>query len=90
MSREAKQPNHVLGKRTNCINFAQCPMCYGCRSYSTSNIECEKCTVNRKRDICNTSLHRSDLIEKLICRDEIKIEEEARFTSAIKGENHDK
>lgn len=82
MIKEAKQPNHVLGKKTNCANFSQCPICYGCRSYSTSDIACEKCTVNKKRDVCNTALHRSDLIEKLISKDKIEITEEVTFVSA--------
>lgn len=82
MLKEAKQPNHVLGKKMNCPNFNQCPICYGCRSYTTTFVECEKCIANKKRDVCNTELHKSDLIEKLIRKDEIKFDK-AKFISSI-------
>lgn len=82
--KESKQPNHVLGKKTNCPNFVQCPICYGCRSYSTSIIECERCTVNIKKNICNVQLHKADLIEKLITKDKIKLDKDTVFISAIK------
>lgn len=86
MIKESKQPNHVLGKKTNCPNFTQCAICFGCRSYSTSVIECEKCTVNRKRDICNRELHRADLVNKLISKNEIKFDEAIFISSDLKEE----
>lgn len=86
MIKEAKQPNHVLGFREKCPKFVQCPICYGCRSYSSHDIDCEKCTINRKRDICNKDLHRDDLIDKLISKNSIEFEENVTFVSAIKEE----
>lgn len=90
--KEAKQPNHVLGKKTNCPNFVQCPICYGCRAYSTADLNCGKCTINKKRDICNVELHKADLINKLISKTQINFEKEDNisFISAEhKEEKHD-
>lgn len=86
MIKESKQPNHVLGFKERCPKFIQCPICYGCRSYSTHDIDCEKCAVNKKRDVCNKELHRDDLIEKLISKDVIKMKEPVTFMSAGKEE----
>lgn len=82
MINEIKQPNHVLGNKISCPNFTQCPICYGCRSYSSSMIECEKCLENKKRDVCNTALHRSDLIEKLVSKNNIIVDKNYQFISA--------
>lgn len=66
-----KTKNDARGAREMCINFDQCPMCYGCRNYNTRDIECEECENSRKINICKTDLHRPDLIHKMITRTKV-------------------
>lgn len=66
--KEAKQPSHVKGYKERCINYSMCPLCYGCRSYSSSDLNCKQCEEDRKNNICDTKLHRADLIEKMISK----------------------
>ena len=55
----AKQPNNVRGNQIGCINFQQCPICYGCRAYDERFEECRECYElgkdgsNRNFNICN-------------------------------------
>lgn len=64
----------VRGYKTKCINFQSCPLCYGCRRYSTVDPECIKCATNKKTNICNTDLHKSDLIGKMITKNTIVLD----------------
>lgn len=68
-----KQPSDVLGFRSSCVNFIQCPICYGCRNYRDEDPDCANCTIHKKRDICDTKKHRADLISKMVLRPRIKI-----------------
>lgn len=86
MIKEAKQPNHVTGNRFRCPNFKKCPLCYGCRAYSTHDLNCLECVNNKKRDICNKDLHRDDLIDKFITKDKIEFEGAITFESNIRKE----
>ena len=86
MVKESKKPSHVRGVMIGCSNFSMCPICYGCRNYSTHDISCEECAKNKKKNICNTDLHRADLIEKLICKDVVEINESITFMNG--GENN--
>jgi hypothetical protein len=74
-----KSPGDVRGKRIKCVNFIQCPMCYGCRNSKDDDPECIKCNINKKLNVCNTQLHKTDLIAKMIKRDTIKIDEPVIF-----------
>lgn len=67
-----KIPQDVLGYQINCPDFCQCPICYGCRSYDPKYIKCLKCGRKRK-NICDTSKHREDLLAKMITRTTINI-----------------
>lgn len=82
---KAKQPNMVRGNRINCPNFVMCPLCYGCRSYSSHDLNCRECEKeNKKKNICNIELHKSDVVAKFITRNKIEIEESITFKSEEK------
>ena len=85
----AKKPSDVLGFVSHCPNFVQCPVCYGCRAYDSSSLECQKCLNNKKQNICNKKLHRADLVSKLITKTVVRIENEIDFSSANDNEGGD-
>lgn len=72
---KTKTINDVRGNQIRCVNFSSCPICYGCRSYNSADILCEECAKNMKKNVCNTRLHRSDLISKLVKKDVIILED---------------
>lgn len=72
--RQRKNKNSSLGARNNCINFSLCPFCYGCRNYNSSDIKCEECyNDNKKFNICNTELHKAELISQFIKKTVIEL-----------------
>lgn len=84
MIQEPKQPNHVRGNRVKCIKFIQCPLCYGCRAYSTHDLDCLNCVEeNKKKNICNKELHKDDIISKFITKNKIEINEQIIFKSEV-------
>lgn len=77
-----KQPNQVRGNQIECIKFIQCPLCYGCRAFSTHDLECIECSDdNHKNNICNKDLHKDDVVSKFISKDKIILEETIYFES---------
>ena len=69
-----KTPQEVLGYQMRCPNFAQCPLCYGCRNYDEKYIKCVMhCGKDTKKNVCNTTKHQEHLLAKMIVRDKIKI-----------------
>ena len=38
-----KTYHDVRGSKIKCINYQKCPLCYGCRRYSSIDPECRKC-----------------------------------------------
>lgn len=84
MAQAQKKPSDVLGFRMRCTSFQACPMCYGCRNYRSDIPECQQCTVRRKRDICDTSRHRDDLIAKMVLRPSMKVDK-VEFKSKQEG-----
>ena len=74
-----KSPKDVLGFQINCPSYTMCPLCYGCRNYRSDLDECKKCATNFKQNICNTKLHKSNLIAKMILKNEIEIKEKVNF-----------
>ncbi|MDY6152205.1 MAG: hypothetical protein SPI06_02230 [Terrisporobacter sp.] len=88
--KERKQPNKVYGKNHNCPNFIQCPICYGCRAYSSSNLMCKECEKDMKLNICsNKELHRTDLMSKLITKNKLNIEDKKIIFSSFNNEKED-
>lgn len=80
--REAKTPSKVRGNRVGCMKFIQCPLCYGCRAYSTHDIECSECALeNKKENICNTELHKTKLIGDFVGKRSIEVSESISFRS---------
>lgn len=73
MQKKAKNQNSSLGAEMGCPSFSLCPLCYGCRNYTTSNVECELCIENKKFNICNTELHKTDKIPMFITKQNIKL-----------------
>lgn len=68
-----KTRNDVLGVKLNCMNYIECPVCYGCRNYNSSDMNCDKCAQDPKNNICNISKHQTEPIARLITRTTINI-----------------
>lgn len=50
--------NDALGARNNCPNFDPCPLCFGCRNYTSYVIRCQKCKEdNQKDNLCKRDFH---------------------------------
>jgi hypothetical protein len=78
-----KTANDALGARKKCMNFQMCPMCYGCRNYRSNDDACSECaSTNKKDNICNTDLHKTDLIAKFITKSRIKLDGDISFKNA--------
>lgn len=72
--KKPKTIHDVRGKRIKCINYVSCPLCYGCRNYNSAYENCSKCiNENKKNNICNTELHKADLISQMISKTTIKL-----------------
>lgn len=88
---QPKQPSHVRGNRIRCPKYSMCPLCYGCRAYSTHDLECRECEEeNKKRNICNKELHKDDIIADFITRNKTEITDSIQFESANTKDNIDK
>lgn len=85
--KKPKQPADVRGNFIRCPKFIQCPLCYGCRAYKSSDLDCVECTINKKRDICNVSLHTDDIVSRFITKTNYFINEEVKFKSNNDGED---
>ena len=90
----AKQPNKVRGNIIQCVNFQMCPLCYGCRNYDSRLEECQECWEdgirsgqNRNYNVCNTKLHESWKVNRMVCKNTIKINKDDKIIS--KGEDID-
>ena len=70
-----KNKADVYGYKENCLNFKQCPLCYGCRNYNSSSIKCLiKCGgTNKKFNTCRIEKHKSELLNNFIKPEIIKI-----------------
>lgn len=79
--KRAKTIHDVRGYQVNCINFQKCPLCYGCRRYSSIDPECQICLLNKKQNICNKDLHRDDLVSKMITKSVIMLDQSIAFAS---------
>lgn len=66
-----KEPSDVWGYSHGCLNFQQCPLCYGCRAYDPSYIKCRHCEEDAKRHICNREKHTEKILAKMIQRQKI-------------------
>ena len=67
-----KTPHDVRGFQMKCVNYIQCPICYGCRNYNDYDPECIKCRdESAKINLCNTRLHKSDLVNKMVIHSKI-------------------
>lgn len=77
--KKAKEPSDVLGNKIGCIRFNQCPVCYGCRSYDSSNLDCRKCEEDKKMNICKRDIHNEKITPKFIRRDKINIDDNISF-----------
>ncbi len=70
----AKSPQDVYGWQSQCPNFQQCPLCFGCRNYDRSVIKCvEHCGKDKKTNVCNTERHKAELVAKFITKEAIRV-----------------
>jgi|GEM_PF-1478689 hypothetical protein len=77
-----KTVHDVRGSRINCVNFQKCPLCYGCRRYSSIDPECRICLLeNKKQNICNVNLHRDEVTAKMITKGNILLQGSLEFNS---------
>lgn len=81
---EQKQYSSVRGNKARCINYAGCPMCYGCRAYDSRDPECRECKQEdiargKSYNICKTNLHEAWKINKLIGKNQINLDEKIEF-----------
>jgi len=84
MIQEPKKPNQVRGNRIKCPKFIQCPICYGCRAYSTHDLDCIECLEeSKKKNICNKELHKDDIITRFITKDKIEFKGKIIFKSEV-------
>ena len=90
----AKQPNKVRGNIIQCVNFQMCHLCYGCRNYDSRLEECQECfedgkrpEQNRNYNVCNTKLHESWKVNRMVCKNTIEINKDDKIIS--KGEDID-
>lgn len=82
MIRKPKTVHDVRGDKIRCVNFQKCPLCYGCRRYSSSDPECQKCLAeSKKKNICNVELHKADVTSKMITKEVITFKEPISFES---------
>lgn len=67
-----KTVHDVRGSKIKCVNYQRCPLCYGCRRYSSIDPECQICLLeNKKQNICNVNLHRDEVTAKMITKENI-------------------
>ena len=74
-----KQKTHrdVRGWKINCLNYTMCPLCYGCRNYTSGHLKCETCKdTNEKLNLCDTGRHKADLVAKMVKREQIIVKKE--------------
>lgn len=76
-----KTVHDVRGSQIKCVNFQKCPLCYGCRRYSSVDPECAICIENKKTNICKTDLHKADVTAKMILKENIKLDGKIEFKS---------
>lgn len=70
-----KKVEDVRGYAISCINFESCPLCYGCRNFSSQDSECWTCNnENKKINICKTDIHKPHLVDKMISRNQINLD----------------
>lgn len=68
-----KKESDILGVKIACPSFSKCPICYGCRNYSSHMIECTECGKNTKLNVCNTSLHVTETISSMITKTKLEL-----------------
>lgn len=61
------------GAQHTCINYEPCPLCYGCRSYSSSWYKCRHCEEDVKNNICDTRRHTVKLLSRMIRRQKLNV-----------------
>lgn len=71
--KKAKTPSDVEGYKSNCLNFQRCPLCFGCRRYSSIDPACVLCKENSKINICNKDLHKDGVTAHMITKNKIKL-----------------
>lgn len=83
-----KTPHDVRGFQIKCVNYVQCPICYGCRNYNARDPECIKCKeYNAKKNLCNVKLHRNDLIARMLTTSTLDMRNTKINFESYKSEN---
>lgn len=83
----AKQPNLVKGNKIQCINYQQCPICYGCRAYDSRDPECKVCWdegidgSKRNFNVCNKKNHETWKLNKMITKLTVELDDNTSIES---------
>lgn len=78
-----KTVHDVKGYQEKCVKYQKCPLCYGCRRYSSVDPDCIICFMeDKKNNICNVNLHRDEVTAKMITKENIILPGELQFKSA--------
>lgn len=88
---DGKQPSDVRGNQIYCINYAKCPLCFGCRAYDSRDPECRECMsidtiMGRNYHICKTNIHEAWKLNNLISKNCITIDETVEFKNGGSNE----
>ncbi|GAK42093.1 hypothetical protein TCA2_4585 [Paenibacillus sp. TCA20] len=65
-------PRHqVYGE---CIRFHECPLCFKCRNFNSSDSECRSCILFEEGSICNTEKHNEKILNMMIRRQRVDLD----------------
>lgn len=62
-------PRHLA----TCGRMEECPLCYKCRSFDPSQLECLRCTLYIQKQICKKDVHTPSILNRMIAREVIDL-----------------
>lgn len=66
--RRQKTRHSVWGAQHGCVNYQECPLCYGCRAYDSSYVKCQHCAEDMKKNVCDRKKHTDKALAIMIQR----------------------
>lgn len=55
-------PRHKIYNK--CIKFEECPLCFKCRAFDASDLDCRSCVLFDEGLLCNTEKHSVKILEQ--------------------------
>lgn len=70
--------NTPLGAQKNCPDFDPCPLCFGCRNYTSYRIKCKACAEeDHKKNICKRELHTEKALSLMLkAKNQVRLNQE--------------